>query len=134
MKEKKEFLGTGWKFPITVDSVTGRVLESSYEENIAQSIKIILQTQRGERIMLPEFGCNLSQYAFSELNFSNMTEIENDIKTSLILWEPRIIDVEVKCSKDMHREGVLLIEISYVVRSTNNPYNMVYPFYLNEGT
>lgn len=133
MNEQKKFLGTGWQFPIAVDSVTGRVLESSYEENIAQSIKIILQTQRGERIMRPDFGCNLKQYTFSEINFAVMIEIEKEIKTALVLWEPRIIDVDVKCRKDNSREGVLLIDISYVVRSTNNPYNMVYPFYLNEG-
>lgn len=132
MDEKKEFLGTGWEFPVGVNSSTGRVKESSFEENILRSVKVIIQTQKGERIMRPEFGCNLRRYAFSEMNYTVMSEIEQDVREALVLWEPRITDIEVKCRPDSSRDSVLLINISYVVRSTNNPYNMVYPFYLNE--
>ena len=133
MNEQKKFLGTGWHFPVSVDEMNGRVIEASAEEKIAESIKIILQTQRGERIMRPDFGCNLRSYTFSEMNYTTMSEIEQDVRQALILWEPRIIDVEVGCRIPSGMDGVLLIEISYVVRSTNNPYNMVYPFYLTEN-
>ena len=133
MNEQKKFLGTGWSFPVRVDEMTGRVVEASAEEKIAESIKLILQTQRGERIMRPDFGCNLRTYTFSEMNYTTMNEIEQDVRQALVLWEPRITDVDVRCRIATGRDGVLLIEISYVVRSTNNPYNMVYPFYLTEN-
>lgn len=133
MQEQKDFLGSGWAFPLSVNNITGRVEESSYEENIAQSIKLILQTQRGERVMRPEFGCNLRHFAFSEMNYSVMSEIAQDVTNALILNEPRIIDIDVKCSESTTQEAVLLINISYTVRSTNNPYNLVYPFYLQEN-
>ena len=133
MNEQKKFLGTGWSFPVRVDEMTGRVVEASAEEKIAESIKLILQTQRGERIMRPDFGCNLRTYTFSEMNYTTMNEIEQDVRQALILWEPRITDIDVRCRIATGRDGVLLIEISYVVRSTNNPYNMVYPFYLTEN-
>ena len=133
MNEQKKFLGTGWSFPVRVDEMTGRVVEASAEEKIAESIKLILQTQRGERIMRPDFGCNLRTYTFSEMNYTTMNEIEQDVRQALVLWEPRITDIDVRCRIATGRDGVLLIEISYVVRSTNNPYNMVYPFYLTEN-
>lgn len=130
--EKKEFLGRGWSFPVEPDKMTGRIKESAYEDNIADSIKIILQTQRGERVMRPDFGCDLKSYAFSEMNYTNITQIEQEVKNALILWEPRIIDIEVQCVPDKKERSLLLINIEYVVRNTNNPYNMVFPFYLNE--
>jgi phage baseplate assembly protein W len=133
MEKEKKFLGAGWNFPVDVDNVSGRVAESLAEEKISQSIRMILQTRRGERVMRPEFGCDLAKYTFAEMNYTVMSEIELEVKKALILWEPRIIDVEVSCHIDEDMEGVLLIEISYVVRSTNNPYNMVYPFYLTES-
>jgi hypothetical protein len=133
MEKEKKFLGAGWNFPVEVDNVSGRVAESMVEEKISQSIRMILQTRKGERLMRPEFGCDLAKYTFAEMNYTVMSEIELEVKKALILWEPRIIDVEVSCHIDEDMEGVLLIEISYVVRSTNNPYNMVYPFYLTES-
>jgi hypothetical protein len=133
MGTEKSFLGAGWDFPVDADSVTGRVSENQGEEKIAQAIQIILQTRKGERMMRPEFGCDLSRYTFAEMNYTVMSEIEIEVKKAIILWEPRVIDVEVSCHMDSETDGVLLIDISYVVRSTNNPFNMVYPFYLNEA-
>lgn len=127
---KKEFLGRGWRFPVGVSRVTGRIGESAHEDSIAESIKIILGTSRGERIMRPEFGCGLKSYTFAEMNYTTLNEIEADVKNALVMWEPRIIDVEVNCRND---GAVLYVNISYVVRSTNNPFNLVYPFYLNEN-
>lgn len=127
---KKGFLGRGWRFPVSVGRVTGKIEESVHEESIAESIKLILGTSRGERVMNPEFGCGLRGYTFAEMNYTTLSEIEADVKNALVLWEPRIIDVEVNCRND---GAVLYVNISYVVRSTNNPFNLVYPFYLNEN-
>lgn len=130
MNEKKEFLGRGWRFPVGASRVTGKVEESACEDSIAESIKIILGTSRGERLMRPDFGCGLKSYTFAEMNYTTLSEIEGDVKNALVMWEPRITDVDVSC----HNDGaVLYVSVSYVVRSTNNPYNMVYPFYLDES-
>ncbi|MCC8030059.1 MAG: GPW/gp25 family protein, partial [Lachnospiraceae bacterium] len=129
----KGFLGTGWKFPVSVDEATGRVRMSSCEENIEESVRIILGTGRGERIMEPEFGCRLFSYAFESVNYTTMYAMKNEVENALTRWEPRITDIHAEVSDEQLDEGVLLIRISYVIRATNNPYNLVYPFYISEG-
>ena len=126
-----EFLGKGFAFPLGVDPVTGRMKMAEYEEDIRQAVYIILMTRKGERVMRPEFGCNIHNYSFSGADYESLYGIEEAVREALILWEPRITDVEVHAYAA--ETGKLNIEIGYVVRSTNNPYNLVYPFYINEG-
>ena len=126
-----EFLGKGFAFPLGVDPVTGRMKMAEYEEDIRQAIYIILMTRKGERVMRPEFGCDIHNYSFSGADYESLYGIEEAVREALILWEPRITDVEVNAYAA--EAGKLNIEIGYVVRSTNNPYNLVYPFYINEG-
>lgn len=127
------FLGVGVKWPPQVDRMTGRFMTSSYEENIKESIQIILMTRKGERIMRPEFGCGIFQYAFGTMDYTSFSRMEKEVEEALYTWEPRIHEIEVSVSQDEQKDGVLNIGISYVVRATNNPYNLVYPFYINEG-
>lgn len=129
----KSFLGTGFHFPIEVDEVTGRMKTVSLEEDIEQAVRIILMTRKGERVMRPEFGCNIHDYAFDTMDYTTRFQMEQSVREALVMWEPRISDVDVHVNNKQEQEGVLLIEISYVVRSTNNPYNLVYPYYINEG-
>lgn len=129
----KSFLGTGFKFPIQVEEATGHVMTSSDEEDIKEAIYIILMTKKGERIMRPEFGCGIHNYAFSTMSYTNLKQMESEVMESLIMWEPRIIDLQVEVNEDTEGEGILYIKINYIVRSTNNPYNLVYPYYINEG-
>ena len=126
-----EFLGKGFAFPLGVDPVTGRMKMAEYEEDIRQAIYIILMTRKGERVMRPEFGCDIHNFSFSGADYESLAGIEESVREALILWEPRITDVEVHAYAA--EAGKLNIEIGYVVRSTNNPYNLVYPFYINEG-
>lgn len=128
----KAFLGSGFKFPVQVDKNTGRIKVSSYEEDIREAIRIILSTRKGERIRNPEFGCGIYDYAFEALDDTIISEIQHEVEMALVLWEPRIEDIEVRVDAEQE-EGVLLIEIGYVVRSTNNPFNLVFPYYINEG-
>ncbi len=128
----KEFLGIGWKFPIKLDS-SGKFKLSKYEEDIEESIGIILGTIPGERVMQPEFGCGIYEYVFSTINISNLALIEEEVKKALTLYEPRIEIIKIKASADTNREGLVLIEIGYRVISTNTRQNLVYPFYLTEG-
>lgn len=129
----KEFLGVGWKFPVEVDNTTGRIKTSGYEEDIEEAIRIILRTRKGERMMMPDFGCGIQDYIFETMDVSSLSRMENEILHSLIRWEPRIADPEVHVTVDERQEGRLNICIHYVVRATNNPYNLVYPYYMNEG-
>lgn len=129
----KGFLGTGFHFPVQVEEATGRMKTVSLEEDIRQAVYIILMTRKGERVMRPDFGCNIHDYAFGTRDYTTLVQMEQAVREALIMWEPRIIQVEVKINDEQEEEGLLLIEISYVVRSTNNPFNLVYPYYINEG-
>lgn len=131
--DSRSFLGTGFRFPVQVDPITGKIRTSSDEEDIKESIRIILGTQPGERPMSPHFGCNINSFVFGTPDYTSMTIMKNEVENSLVMWEPRIKDIEVEIIQSPENDGVLLIEVSYVVRSTNNPFNLVYPFYISEG-
>ena len=128
----KAFLGVGFKFPVQVDENTGRMKTSSHEEDIREAIRIILSTKPGERLRNPKFGCGIYEYAFGTMDYTTLSSMQKAVQDALIQWEPRIEDIEVKLDPDPE-EGRININISYVVRSTNNPFNMVYPFYISEG-
>ncbi|NIM15094.1 MAG: baseplate protein [Candidatus Aminicenantes bacterium] len=128
----EEFLGRGWTFPLQVDD-EGHISMSEYETDIKEAIWIILSTAKGERVMRPDFGCGIHDFVFSVINTSTLTLIENSIKEALTIWEPRIDLANVNVSTEKISEGKLIIDIEYIVRSTNNRFNMVYPFYLREG-
>ena len=131
--DSRSFLGTGFKFPVQVDPLTGKVRTSSDEEDIRESIRIILGTQPGERPMSPHFGCSINSFIFGTTDYTSMSMMKHEVVNSLTMWEPRIRDIGVEIVRSPEDDGVLLIEISYVVRSTNNPFNLVYPFYITEG-
>ncbi len=129
----KDFLGVGWHFPISVDPVTGRMREVSSEEDIAQAVRIILKTALGERMMQPNFGCALPKFVFGHMDYTTRVELEREVLSALIRWEPRVTQLQVSLSTDPKDSACLLLHVAYVVRSTNNPYNLVYPYYLTEG-
>ena len=129
----RDFLGRGWSFPVGVDPATGRVVSASSEEDIRQAIRLILGTGKGERMMRPEFGCSLRSFVFDHMDYTTQTQMEREAQEALIRWEPRITDVQVRVERDPGDDGCVLLHISYVVRATNNPYNLVYPYYINEG-
>ncbi len=128
----KEFLGTGWKYPVRVDDQE-KIAISRYEEDIKEAIWIILGTAKGERLMRHDFGCGIHEYVFSSMNTLNLHLIENTVREALILWEPRIELLGVKADTSYANVGKLIINIDYRVRATNTQYNLVYPFYLKEG-
>jgi phage baseplate assembly protein W len=129
----KDFLGRGWKFPVLVDSATAAgIAMSEYEQDIKESIWIILSTSKGERIMHPDFGCAIHDLIFDPINTTTLNLIQNSIQEALTLWEPRIELIKVGI-EEKSEEGKLNISIDYRVRVTNNRFNLVYPFYLKEG-
>ena len=130
--EEHSFWGNGWSFEVMPDPVTGRIRMCGGEEDIAQAVRLILNTRRGERVMRPDFGCRLCDFAFEAFSQSVRSEMIEEIKNALTLHEPRISGVEVSIG-DTVSEGRIVLDISYVVRATNNPYNLVFPFYIEEG-
>jgi phage baseplate assembly protein W len=128
----KEFLGRGWKFPVIVDA-KGKIKMSEREADIKEAIWLILSTSKGERVMRLDFGCGIYDFVFAPINTTAIGLVEASVREALTLWEPRIELVNVNVSADKAEEGKLLINIDYRVRSTNNEFNLVYPFYLKEG-
>lgn len=130
----KEFLGRGWKFPIEVDASTGRIRMSEHEDDIAEAIRIIIWTAKGERIMRPEFGSGIDRYLFESNDDTTLRLIEAEVEEAVRMWEPRVHEIEVSAERDAADESKLLLHVKYLVRTTNNLYNQVYPFYLYEGS
>ena len=127
-----EFLGTGWSFPVGTDE-RGDVELSSADEDIKESIRIILGTAKGERLMRPEFGCDIHKHVFSAATPATLNLIESSVREALVRWEPRIDIESVEARTDDEEPTKVLIEIEYQVRTTNSLSNMVYPFYITEG-
>jgi len=127
-----DFLGTGWSFPPTFSKAEQGVQMVSAEEDIQQSLEILLSTRPGERVMHPEYGCNLDIMLFEPLTTTLITYVSDMIRTSILYFEPRIDLLKVDINAQQATEGLILIEIHYIIRSTNSRYNYVYPFYLPE--
>ena len=128
----KPFLGVGTAFPVRANANSGGLERAAYEESVRQSILVILGTARGERLMRPEFGCGIHDLVFEALSFATFGRVQQEVNDALLRLEPRIdvTGVEVRSGGD---GNVLLIHIQYEVRATNNVFNLVYPFYLQQG-
>ena len=132
MSDRREFLGKGWRFPVAIN-LTGGISTSSYEENIRQSIFIVLGTAPGERIKRPTFGCDIHELMFAPNNPTTAALAEHYCEEALMKWEPRITKVQAQAEPSKHEPNRLDIRMSYVVVETNEERNLVYPFYLKAG-
>jgi phage baseplate assembly protein W len=132
----KAFLGVGWSFPPEfhkhADNVGVRMVAE--EEDIRESLKILLDTRPGERVMQPGYGCGLHAMVFETLSESAVTEIKDVIERAVLFYEPRITLEKININTDEINDGRLLIRLDYIVRRTNNRSNVVYPFYTIEGS
>jgi phage baseplate assembly protein W len=128
-----DFLGRGWAFPLAAGP-DGEIALVSDEEDVKQSVLLILDTEPGERVMRPDFGGGLRSLVFEPINGTLIALVKHRVEQALIKWEPRIDLQGVDVSADQAASGKLLVEIQYRVRSTNSFYNLVYPFYLKERT
>ncbi len=134
MRDKNyDYLGVGFKFPLEVDENTGKMKTVSYERDIEEAIYIILMTRPGERIMNPKFGCQIHDFSFGTMDYRSITKMKKVIENALTIWEPRISNIQVTIDEEQVETGKLLINIDYIVRNTNNPNNLVFPYYINEG-
>ncbi len=129
----KAFLGVGWAFPPCVEK-DGHVCLAVYEDDIQQAIRIILGTDPGERVMRPDFGAGLSDFVFEPLDTTTMNLVKTRVREALVAWEPRIDVLNVSVTADPKTYNQLLIAMTYMVRATNTQFNLVYPFFLQEGS
>jgi len=131
--ERKDFLGRGWNRPVEVDPRTGHVASAAYEEDIRQSILIIVQTTPGERVMRPNFGCGIHELVFTAVDSTAIQRIRSEVQEALRRCEARIEVLAVNVEESPDVLGQLLIELEYRVRKTNQVGNLVFPFYFREG-
>ncbi len=125
---REDFVGAGWAFPLGVDT-TGRIALARGVRDIEQAIQLILRTYPGERPMRAEFGSRLRDHVFDGATADNAGAIADDVLTALIRWEPRIVVDDVLVSPDQDDPSILYVEIRYTVKRTNDPRNLVFPFY-----
>ncbi|HEB75409.1 MAG TPA: hypothetical protein ENJ04_03560 [Nitrospirae bacterium] len=130
--EYTSFLGTGWSFPPAFSRAQRGVEMTSDEEDIESSLRILLSTSVGERILQPEYGCNIDHLIFEPLNTTLKTYVTGLIEQAVLFFEPRIELNGISLESD-ELEGRVDIIIDYTVRTTNSRYNLVYPFYRNEA-
>ena len=123
------FLGRGWSFPLRPDERSKKLDYLGGPEKVRQSIQIILDTEPGERIMRPAFGCGLRRFLMKPNTTPTRALIQREVGLSLRAWEPRIEvqSVEVTQGED---PSLVLIEIFYVHKRDGRKGNFVYPFYL----
>ena len=134
-ENSKAYLGTGWGFPPTFDKAAKRVKLVSAEQDICESLRILLSTSLGERVMQPTYGCNLQELLFEPLSPTVASNIKELVRTAILYHEPRIFlnNLELEQTPREEMNGLINIIVDYTIISTNSRFNFVYPFYLQEG-
>ena len=130
--KERDFLGIGWKFPLQV-TPAGKIAQAKREQRIEESIYLILSTSRGERVMLPNFGCGIHDLVFDPNNAGTLAKIVQSVRKALVAGEPRIDVLDLTAESAPESPNLLLIRINYRIRANNAVGNMVYPFYIGEG-
>ncbi len=130
----KAYLGRGWSFPPVFEKPANQLAMLEEEADIESSLNILVRTRPGERVMQPEYGCALDRLLFEPLTTGLKTYIRQLIRTAILRFEPRIDLESVDLDDTGELEGRVLITIHFKVRATNSRSNIVFPFYVNEGT
>ncbi|HEY9046130.1 MAG TPA: GPW/gp25 family protein [Ohtaekwangia sp.] len=130
----RNFIGRGWSFPPQFDRSLKAVRMTEDEEDINNSLTILLSTIVGERVMDMNYGCNMDEMVFEALDTSTITFIKSKISKAILFYEARIEVQKLEINTQDILEGVILVEIEYIVSATNNRFNFVYPFFRTEGT
>lgn len=129
----KAFLGRGWAYPVHPNATHSDAALAVYEQDVREAVRIILETNRGERVMRPDFGAGLNDFLYEPINTTTMALIRHRVEEALITWEPRIRLELIEVLPAAGAHARIDITIEYTVRATNTFYNLVYPFYLQEG-
>lgn len=130
----KSFLGKGWSFPPEFRKGVEPTMTAVEEEDIRQSLEILMRTNPGERVHRYDFGCGIRRFVHEEMTLTTQTQMQDVISRAVLMFEPRVTLHDVDFDMERIYEGVIMIGLDYTVRRTNSRSNMVFPFYLNEGT
>lgn len=125
----EEIIGRGWVFPPNIGPQGGMALTSERTE-LDQSIRIILSTSPGQRVMRPNFGCRLYELVFAPNNNHTTAQARRYVEEALGMWEPRIRVTKVDARPDEQERSRLIIYIQYQVKATHDQRSLVFPFYL----
>lgn len=128
----RDYLGVGWAFPVGVDA-HGRIALVRHERDIEEAIRIILLTSKGQRVMRPEFGCQIHELIFAPNDATTAGLAAHYVEEALGMWEPRIRTQEVLAYPDPNNPGRLLVEIRYEIKATHDSRSLVFPFYRIPG-
>jgi phage baseplate assembly protein W len=131
--DTREYLGVGWKFPLQV-TPGGKIAQAKYEQRIEESIYLILSTAAGERVMVPDFGCGIHDLVFAPNNPGTIAMVVQTVRKALVAYEPRIDVLDINADTAPEQPNLLLIRINYQIRANNVVGNLVYPFYISEGS
>lgn len=129
----KAYLGAGWSFPPSFDKSGGVQLVAA-EEDIRQSLQILLSTRLGERVLRPTYGCDLEELVFESPSPTVASNVKEKVRTAILYHEPRIRLNRLDLNAVPEARGVVEIWVDYTIISTNSRFSFVYPFYQREGT
>jgi hypothetical protein len=132
LQPSRGFLGVGFAFPLQIDPSTGQFAFAAYEADVQQAIFTILSTAKGERVMVPDFGCGMHDRVFSPNTATQANAVSADVREALTRWEPRIDLLDVNVTIGGAQGEVLLIRVDYRIRANNAFYNTVYPYYVTD--
>ncbi|MBV8659987.1 MAG: GPW/gp25 family protein [Burkholderiales bacterium] len=127
-------LGRGWQFPLHFNARTKRVAMVTGVEDVEESLRILMATYPGERVMLPAYGCNVRRMVFETLSENTLTELKETIRKAILFFEPRITVLQLDLTLTDPLEGRLDVSLDYSIRTTNTRHNLVYPLYLKQAT
>jgi phage baseplate assembly protein W len=128
------FLGTGWSFPPEFTRETGEVRMVSDEADIEESLRILLGTTLGERFLSPKYGLDMHEMLFEPMNTTMKTFLKDRVRTSILVYEPRINLLSLEIDASGQYEGKISILLDYEVRATNSRYNLVYQFFTTDSS
>lgn len=130
--QSKDLIGRGWPYPLK-PAPDGTLELLGGPEKVRESILLIMTTAPGERVMLPEFGCGIHDLVFQPNTAMLRAQVQARVGDALNRWEPRIDVLDVRVETDEQSRNYMLIHIDYRLRDSNSLYNLVYPFFVNEG-
>jgi len=131
---KSGFLGRGWQFPPTFSNGGAHMNMASGDALVKSALGVLLTTAKNERLMYPHYYCNLNQFLFQNANYQLYSQIKVTIEEAILHYEPRVKLHEIDVAPSPTNPTLLMVDIHYTVIQTNTRRNMVFPFYLNEGT
>ena len=124
-----EFVGSGWAFPLRTDS-RGSIALVTDDQEVQEAMRLVIGTAFGERPMRPEFGCAIHDLIFDPSDVTTAGRMAYEVRASLERWEPRIEVVDVFVSFDDYDPSTVYIDVTYTIRGSNDPRNLVFPFYV----